>query len=247
MGFLAALQFLTAIPLKRGFTAGQVARSSAWFPLVGLLIGAVLAGLSYLYLAFLPGTLADVLLIASLTVITGGLHIDGLVDTCDGMGGRRSAEERLRIMDDSRTGAFGVVGAVLLLLTQYAALVSVPSSRLAASLVLMALLSRWAMVYSVFAYPAARRSGLGRSIKEGMTWRQLAIATAVTLVATLALFRWAGLAVLVSVWLVVILAAGFLKWRLGGLTGDTYGAINELAEVSVLVALNLLFFKGWLV
>ena len=168
MRFLAALKFLTIIPLpwRREASPEEIGRSIGYFPVIGLIIGLILAGLNWLLSLFLPSAVVNALLIVSLVVLSGALHLDGFVDTCDGIAGHKTIEERWRVMHDSRAGAFGIVGVFLLLLVKYVSLNSVPESLLMVTLVLMPVVSRWAMVYTVFAYPYARPAGLGKVFKQ---------------------------------------------------------------------------------
>ena len=119
MELLAAIQFLTILPVKRNFTSEQTGRSTAFFPVVGIIIGLILFGLHWLLHLFLPNALVNILLLTSLVVLTGGLHLDGLADTMDGMAGHRTAERRLEIMHDSRIGGIGAVGLGLSLIIEY--------------------------------------------------------------------------------------------------------------------------------
>ncbi len=128
MSFLAALQFLTSIPvsIKRKMEPAQIGRATMWFPLIGFIIGLVLALLNLLLGLIFPASVVNVLLIVAMVIITGALHLDGFADTCDGIAGHKPVEERWKVMHDSRTGAFGVVGVALLLLVKYVALNNVP-------------------------------------------------------------------------------------------------------------------------
>ncbi len=180
-------------------------------------------------------------------VITGGLHLDGLADTCDGLAGHKTVEERWQIMHDTHRGAFAIVGVALLLIVKYATLNSLPADLMMTALIFMPVASRWAMVYAIFAYPYARPSGLGLAFKQGATWPRFLMATFVTALVALLLvpvFRLAGLAILVGLWLMVLLLAGYYKSKFAGLTGDTYGAINEIAEAGALVLLAILVKFG---
>ena len=256
MRFLAALEFLTIIPLPRwrGVSPEEVGRSTGYFPVVGIIIGLILAGLNWLLGLILPSAIVNALLIVSMVLISGALHLDGFVDTCDGMAGGKTVEERWQVMHDSRAGSFGIVGAFCLLLVKYVSLNSVPEALLMATLVLMPVVSRWAMVYAIFAYPYARPSGLGKVFKQGASWQRLVIATLITLavaiglarVANITYFYLAGFVIMLGVWVIVIAMATYLKRRFSGLTGDTYGAINEVAEVCVLVLVCLLAHNRWL-
>jgi len=255
--FLAALRFLTIIPLpyRREVSPEEVGRSIAYFPVVGVIIGLILAGLNWLLGLFLPSGVVNGLLIVSLVIISGALHIDGFVDTCDGIAGHKTVEDRWRVMHDSRAGAFGIVGIFLLLLVKYVSLNSVPENLLMATLVLMPVVSRWAMVYAVFAYPYARPAGLGKVFKQEASWQRFTIATVITLavaislaqLANIAYFYMAGLAIMFGIWVIVVAMAAYLKQKFSGLTGDTYGAINEVTEVGVLLLVCLLAHNQWFI
>jgi len=240
MGFLVALQFLTVIPLRRDVTQRELSRSLVYFPIVGLAIGAALFGLDHLFNLFLPVALGSALLIVALVLLTGANHLDGFMDTCDGLVAGRSPLERLAIMRDRRVGSFGVVGACCLILVKYVSLLFLPGACRVAALLLMPTLGRWAMVYAIFAYPSARSEGLGQSFKEQAHWWELAIATLIAIALSVALMELFGLALLTALWLIIAIMATYLRKKLGGLTGDTYGAINEVIEVFVLILVPLL-------
>ncbi|MBA7495782.1 Adenosylcobinamide-GDP ribazoletransferase [subsurface metagenome] len=246
MRFLAALQFLTIIPLpwRRKVSPEDLARSTGYFPVVGVIIGLLLAGLNWLLGWFLPMAVVHVLLIVFLAVISGALHLDGLADTCDGIAGGKTPEERWQVMRDSRVGSFGIVGVCCLLLVKYISLNNVPETLLMATLVLMPVVSRWAMVYAIFVYPYAKPSGLGKVFKQGVNWLKFVMATLIALAVAVILARLAGLAIMVGIWIIVVIMATYLKRKFSGLTGDTYGAINEVAEVCVLLLVCLLAQVG---
>ncbi len=249
MSFVAALQFLTSLPLPRRREASpeELGRSTAYFPVVGIIIGLILAGLNWLLSLILPSAVVNALLIVVLVIITGALHLDGFVDTCDGIAGHKSVEERWRVMRDSRAGAFGIVGVVLLLLVKYASLNSVPPTFITATLLFMPVVSRWAMVYALYIYPYARPSGLGTAFKQSTRWPQFTAATLITLVVAAAIYplcQLTGFFLLFGIWIVTTLFSIYLKRKFFGLTGDTYGAINEVAEVMVFVFVSLLAYTG---
>ena len=248
MSFLAALRFLTIIPLpgRREVSPEEVGRSIVYFPLVGVIIGLILVGLNWLLGLLLPSALVNILLVVSLAAISGSLHLDGFVDTCDGIGGHKTVEERWQVMHDSRAGAFGIIGVCLLLLVKYVALNNVPDNWLMLTLVLMPVVSRWAMVYAIFAYPYAKPSGLGKVFKQGASGTRFIVATVITLAVAVILAQLMGLVIMFSIWVIVMAMAVYLKGKFGGLTGDTYGAINEVAEVLVLILVCLLAHVGWL-
>jgi adenosylcobinamide-GDP ribazoletransferase len=240
MGFWAALQFLTIFPtpLKREASAETCGQSLPYFPIIGLILGAILLGLYYGLSLILPMAVVAALLIIALVVLTGAHHVDGLIDTCDGVFAGESERQRLAIMSDTRVGAFGIVGIALLLLLKYASLFSISS--MLPALLLMPALSRWAMVSMIFMFPYARKSGMGLHFKLGASWRRLAIATIIALIPAVALLKWWGLALMAALWLINLGIGGYFRSRLGGLTGDNYGAINEISEVLVLLLIILI-------
>jgi adenosylcobinamide-GDP ribazoletransferase len=246
-GLLAAFQFLTLLPVKRNFTAEQIGRSTVYFPIVGVVIGLILAGVNYGLSFILPAAVVNVLLIALLAVLSGALHLDGLADTLDGLAGHRTAEQRLAIMRDSRIGGFGAIGVALFLLIEYVSLNAVPADLKLYILILAPTLSRWLMVNSIFLYPYARPAGLGKAYKDAVGWRQFALATAITLILAVGLLRGAGAVIMAGVWIITTLSALYCKHQLSGLTGDTYGAVNELATAGAFLLVVLLAFNHWLI
>lgn len=256
MKFLDALRFLTIVPLPWWREPGpeELGRSVTYFPVVGIIIGLFLAGLSWLLGLILPSAVVNILLIVALAVISGALHLDGFADTCDGIAGHKTVQARWQVMHDSRVGGFGVAGVCLLLLVKYISLNSVPGHLLMVTLVLMPVISRWAMVYALFAYPYARPSGLGKAFKQEANWRRFSLATVITLAVAMGLTGWAnnaysylvGLVVMGGTWVIITVMAAYLKRKFAGLTGDTYGAINEVAEVGVLILVILLARNQWL-
>lgn len=255
MSFIAALRFLTTlrIPRRNGGRPEDLTHSAVFFPVVGIIIGLILAGAYWLLIHILPLTVVSGILIVAGVVLSGGLHLDGFVDTCDGLGGNKDAAARWQVMHDSRSGAFGIIGVFCLLLVKYGALNSVPDNLMMAALLIMPVLSRWTMVYAIFAYPYARPSGLGKVIKQGLGRGRFALATAVTVAAATGLAGWGGIPLfylagpllMLGVWLITLAMAAYLKGKFGGLTGDTYGAINEVAEVSTLILVCLLAYNHW--
>jgi len=253
MALLAAIRLLTVLPLPaRPPTAGELAAAGSYFPAVGLLIGLAMAAVALPLNHLLPQPVVAALLLALLLGITGGLHVDGLADTCDGFFcNAESPARRLEIMRDSRVGGYGVAGVVSLLLVQYSSIASVPVGALAASLALMATLSRWAMTYALVAFPYARPNlptlpgesstgqagGMGTPFQPASRPLTLLSATLFTLAASVLLAGAAGVLLLAVVWLGTWIMARALMARLQGLTGDTYGAINEAIQALVLLFL----------
>ncbi len=236
MGFWIALQFLTITPLpfKKQWEPRDIASSLVFFPIVGLLIGLFLFLVNWGLGEIFSGTVTAALTLLIWVLISGALHLDGLSDTCDGLRGS-TPERRLEIMKDSHTGAFGVVGVCLLLLLKFAALVSLPGSWNWETLMLAPVLGSWAMVLAVAAFPYARREGVGQAFKNSDNKFNLIVSTIIALVAVVVFAGWRGIIIMSVVCLITLAAGFFFKSRLGGLTGDTYGAIKEFNEAGVLL------------
>jgi len=242
MRFWIAWQFLTIIPspCRREYGAEDLGKSIGFFPVVGLFLGLVLFGLDLLLGLFLPSILINVLLIVALIILTGALHLDGFIDTCDGFAIKSSTLDRLKVMSDSRVGGFGVVGGCCLILAKFASLVALPQQLRASALILMPILSRWGMVCAISIFPLAKKKGMGWAVKQRASWKGMVVATVFSLIMTLVLLKWWGAALMAALGLILLVVSKYLCSRFGGLTGDTYGAINEFAEVVVLILMLLI-------
>lgn len=238
--FLRAVGLLTILPVRvPPDDAAPPGRAMALYPLIGALIGALLAELAgLLRLAGLAQTaplLPAALTLAAWAGLTGALHLDGWADCCDALFVPVSRERRLEIMQDPRLGSFGAVGLVLLLLIKLAALQGVLAQGRYALLLLAApALARWAVVIAARAYPSARLGGMGDFFRRGLGRRELVIATGIAAAACLPLL-WRGPVLWAGAAAAMLALAGLARARLGGLTGDVYGAITELAETAALV------------
>jgi adenosylcobinamide-GDP ribazoletransferase len=257
--FLAALRFLTILPVPGGHQLRDAdwGRATAWYPAVGLVLGALLAVFDWAVGQLWPVGVASALVLAAWVALTGALHLDGFVDCCDALLASVPRERRLEILRDVHAGTFGVVGAVLLLLLKFAALAALPAAFRPAALLLVPSVARWTMSGAVLLYPYARSGeGLGRRAQTGAGPRQLLVATGTALLVTL-LAGWGGQAVgaawglgwaaplsIVVAALAAFLLAQWIRSRLGGLTGDAYGAICEWVETIALLALAALAYRG---
>lgn len=243
MPILLAIKFLTVLPVPapKEPPPGAMGRATAWYPLVGALIGLLVAGSDWLLGLALPWAVRSALILALWVALTGGLHLDGFADCCDGLLAPCPPERRLEILRDTHVGSFAVAGVVLLLLVKYAALASLQAPWRIAALAGAPVLGRWAMAYALVAYPYARQGpGLGGLVKQGAGLRELAVASAIALGATVAAWRWLGLAALPATWVLTAAVAHWVMGRIPGLTGDTYGAICELVEAAWLIGLAAL-------
>lgn len=242
--FLIALQFLTSIPLriKKSVGDNELAGSMAYFPLAGFLIGTALA-LAYNILNLIfPHAVNCAFILILNVIITGGLHIDGFIDTFDGIASGGDKKRMLEIMREGRPGAVGIAAAILLFLSKYSLLVSLPNGTIEMSLIMMAGLSRWSFVISSALYPYARGSeGLGKRFIQGLRPKGIFIATATILIVTFLVFK-SRVFILIPVILCAILAFNFyLCKKIGGITGDTLGALGEIIEVLSLAVSVILF------
>ena len=240
MGFWTALKFLTVLPapFRRKADTETLGSSLTYFPLVGLMLGVILLGLNYGLTLILPPSVVTALVIIALAVLTGAHHLDGFMDACDGMVAGKSREEKLSIMSDSKVGAFGIAGIFLLLLLKYVSLSSAP---VVPALLLMPTLSRWTMVCAIFTFPYAKTSGMGLAFKKGANRRRFMMSTLITLVIAAAVLQWWALVLMAALWLISLGIARYFRYRLGGLTGDIYGAINEISEVLVLLIVIIIW------
>lgn len=240
--YLIAMQFLTIIPLPFDTRCQKddLGRSLAVFPLAGLTIGALLAGLNWLIAPWLARPLADALLIAALAGVTGALHLDGLADVCDGLAARGSRERFLAVMKDSHTGAVGAVGVCLGLLLKWQALVAIPDEVKWQALLLFPLLARYGQVQTIVFARSARQEGLGSAFVGGATASRLVVAGVITLTGAWLLLGLCGLALCLKVAAITWLLKAWSHGRLGGITGDVVGCINELNEILVLILLPVL-------
>lgn len=238
-GLLAALGLLTRIPVPaRVWRApGVQARSLPWYPLVGLLLGASLAALAWLLREAAPLLMAA-LLVAAWAWLTGGLHLDGLADSADAwVGGMGDRERTLAIMKDPRSGPAGVSALVLVLLLKTAALASLAGSAWQ-WLWLAPLLARAGLTAAFLALPYVRAGGMGAGL-AGAARAPCMAALLATLLIVAIVARLHGLAALLAAVAVFGLWRRACRKRLGGMTGDTCGALAELVETAVLVALAL--------
>ncbi len=234
--FLAALQFLTIFPWPRRAARApdEIGRGAAFFPLIGFISGGVLVLADWLVGPYLSPALTAVTLTALLVVLSRGLHLDGLADTFDGLGAGGSRERMLAVMDDPRAGVFGVVAVVLVLLFKVHAIASLASDRWRV-LLIAPMLGRWAL--TLFGYRAtAAKEGLGAHMIMHMTGARLFFATATALIAALAIIGLRGVAAMALVALLTLPSKLYFHRRLGGVTGDIFGAVAEIGETVVLIA-----------
>jgi len=240
---VVAVAFLTRFPVGNlvSCDASDVARSAGWFPLVGVLLGLIYAGVAALCKDHLPLVVVAVLLVMLDALLTGALHYDGLADTLDGFGGGKDRDDVLRIMRDHNIGSFGGVALVVLVAlkaTAYAALLG--RSGWIAPVILIPTLGRWSILLLAAMLPYARPS---ESVVRGMGKRSLVMGTLVLVVIlagslTGSLSAAASLRACIAVGAIVavtFLFGRFCRRRIGGITGDTLGANLQIGECTALL------------
>jgi adenosylcobinamide-GDP ribazoletransferase len=237
-GLVVAARYLTIVPVpgRVDHSPDALGRSSVWFPVIGLFLGAALAITDRITSALFPTLLAALLVVTAWKLLTGGIHLDGLADCLDGLTGRDPGH-RLAIMRDSRIGAFGAVGLILFLLLEIAALAELPAPvRWRALLVappvaraLPLLLARW--------HPSARADGHGARFGLGVSTGATVTALALALIVSIGTLGRVGLSAAALATILVVALAAFMTRRLGGITGDVHGAAVEIAEVVILMTL----------
>lgn len=237
-----ALTFLTVLPWPRLGQVGpqDLARSMLWFPWVGFILGlGFWAGL-WVFQIFIP-PVAAALLLALTVLATRGLHLDGLADTVDGLGGGKTPQERLAIMKDSRLGAFGAISLFLALLVKFTLFLACAGKTSAPGLILFPVVSRWGMVFLAYLSPYARpEGGLGQAMTSGVSGETLIGATCGALFLAFLIFGINGLLLLAIAGAAVWLLSIYFRKKLGGVTGDVLGAANEILEILALAGLLLL-------
>jgi adenosylcobinamide-GDP ribazoletransferase len=229
-----AFGLMTTLPVRlpADWSAGDSGRAAVWYPLVGLVIGA-LTWLAWqgAILAF-PPLAAGILTLIVWVVLTGGLHLDGLADCCDGLLVSAPVERRLEIMKDPHIGAFGVIGLILVLFLKAAALTSL-TAQSSYSILLAASLARWCILPAGL-LPLARASGMGADYASGFRRSFILWGAVIPVVFTILLGIRGVYAIFVGLSaaaLVLLLA----KSQIGGVTGDVFGMVIEIVETAVLL------------
>jgi adenosylcobinamide-GDP ribazoletransferase len=247
--FVAAVGFLSIVPwpgsaqlFRTSEAEPRLVIGGAYFSLVGALLAFLLSLLPLILGSYLPALVLAALVLVAQIVLTGGLHLDGLMDSCDGLFSRRDTERKLAIMRDSRVGSFGVLGAVCILIIKFACYASLSAHTL--PLVLLTILpsARWAMLLAVYVFPSARPNGLGYAFRQVLTLPRLLCAAIIALAFALLCAHLVGLLLWVGATVTALLVGAWITHEIGGLTGDSYGAIEEISETVaflVIVAVGL--------
>jgi adenosylcobinamide-GDP ribazoletransferase len=242
---ILAVRFLTIVPVpgREAAGIGALGRAGWWFPVVGLALGGALVALDRALAVAFPALLASLLVVSAWKVATGGIHLDGLADCLDGLGGR-TAEHSLSIMRDSRIGVFGAVGLILAFLIAVVALAELPPGARARALLLAPVVGRLTPLLVAPAFPAVAGGGgtAGVFLSGVSRWAGLVHLAAALGLAWVLLGAW-GAAVVLGAALAALAWSGLFAWRLGGVTGDVLGGGVEIAELTVLLLAASLAFR----
>lgn len=240
--FLVALQFLTALPMRITDPpdADATGRSLLYYPLVGLVLGALLAGLAWL-LSGTPALVAAALLLAVWVALTGALHLDGLADSADAwLGGLGDRERTLAIMKDPYCGPAAVVILVLVLLIKFTALAYLVPNGHWEILFVTPVLGRTALVWLFLTTPYVRPHGLGGLLANHLPRRACLVMVIFTLAVVALVIGPMAIGLLLAVVAVFLILRRLMLQRLGGTTGDTAGALVEITESVALLAAALM-------
>lgn len=253
--FWSALTFLTRIPVRFQATEQDWYHSVKHYPYVGLVIGIFLAGVAGITQWLFPDVLYSLVVVACWVFITGGLHLDGWMDTADGLGSARSRERMLEIMKDSRVGAMGVLACFLLLAVKavslYWIISSLPLVEVSFLLIIIPFAARVSLLGCIYFWPYVHKGkGMASGLREHLRIRHIIISVAISCLIALLLVGYQ----VAIIFFVLTMATHYLFNRmivkqLGGLTGDTYGAQIECIEMVLLLgAVSYLHhggFVGW--
>lgn len=243
--FFIAVQFLTRIPVPRDLatTEREIGQASAFFPLVGVIVGGTAALLHTALLKVLPPSTCVLLVLIYTALVTNAFHEDGLADAFDGFGGGWTGERVLEIMRDSRIGTFGALALVFLVLAKYNFVSALEPARVWRWLIVAHTAARWTALPLCLWLTYARSEGQGKPVAQHVGWLQMVIAT-LTLSAVLILLTPGAAVAAVLVTVSLFVGTGFYyRWRIHGITGDCLGATNQLAEVAIY--LTAVILAGW--
>lgn len=227
--FLSALAFLTILPVRKKEISQRIL---TYFPLVGFLLGIILTLVNHFLTKLFPSSITNLFILLTLILLTGGLHIDGFADSFDGFFSGKNKDEILRIMDDPHIGTKGVVAVFFLLLFKFLILEKLKFKY--QPLILMPTISRWAMVMAInFAQPA-KNEGLGKIFSEQKNYSVGLIVGLFTLGLAVFFLQFRGVLLIFITALLVYFLIKYSNKKIGGITGDILGAINEIVELCTL-------------
>lgn len=242
--FLMSVEFLTIIPVRSKLKNEKkvpnldLSNSLLFFPVAGLIIGSLLFVFYLIFKSYFPSEITSTFILGLWVYLTGGLHIDGLADTLDGLCGGKGKKEILDIMKDTHIGAKGVAGIIVLILLKLFLINGTIFSSIPQSLIYIPIVSRWGMVTGCYLIPCAREQGMGHFFSSP-EYHQIIGATLITVVSGVFLMGILFLTPLMATGALCLGWSFYLKKKIGGFTGDTLGALNEIGEVVGLLFISL--------
>jgi adenosylcobinamide-GDP ribazoletransferase len=236
-----AASFLTIFPVGPSVTAStaNVAASFGWFPLVGFVLGLMLCAVDWMLAPIFGKAMRAVLIVLVLTVLTGGLHLDGLADTADALGAGRDRARVLEVLRDSCIGSFGAIALVFVIMIKVFALAGVGGAPRYAAIYMATGLGRWGMVALASGLDYLRPDGAGAGMLSRDRRRNLKMATLIAVVALVPLVKVHAVRACVVAALMTLTLRSFYRRWVGGVTGDLIGAAGEIVETAVLIAVTL--------
>lgn len=230
-----AQMFLTRLPVPKSsrWSEQALAESTAYFPVVGVVIGLLAAAVFHLGQWLWSTEVAAVIAIAAAIIATGAFHEDGLADSADGIGGAFELEKKLAIMRDSRVGTYGSVTLLLVVSAKVFALVTIDPAQVTAALVTAHCVARWTPLPLIACNRYLREDGTGKPFAATVNTQRLLVASGIASVVTLICAQWFAFIVIPCAVAFVLLAQWYLRHKLGGITGDVLGAVNSLTELLI--------------
>lgn len=238
---LLALQFLTILPIhiKGEVRKEDLTRSMLFYPMIGLLLGIILAILCYGLSQYLPFYSAIAILIVIYIILTGGLHLDAFADLCDGFYAGKTKEDILKIMKDPHIGTIGAIGIFCIIFLKFILLVNTSSTYLLVAIAIAPIIGRWSAVLMSCRTKYVSESGVAQFI-EGIGFRELIYATIATMAFLIAIAQVISLIVILFALILTLLFKSYVKSKIDGVTGDTLGACIEINEIATLLIMLLI-------
>lgn len=238
--YFVAQTFMTRLPapVKLNWSEKALAQSTAYFPLVGLIVGAIAAIAWWLGYNGWSATIGALFAVTASILATGAFHEDGLADSADGIGGAFEIEKKLLIMRDSRIGTYGSVALILSILAKFAAITLLNPATAAWTIAGAHMLGRWTSVPLIKYNTYVREQGTGKPFASMVTASQVAGSTLFALACSILCFGYKALVVITIVLASLWFAQCYVRRKLGGITGDVLGAINSLIELSVYLIMS---------
>ncbi len=241
--FILMVRFFTRIPLKGNSVSkeGDFGKGLPYFPLVGLVIGTFNLLAFYFFSFFGNMTVTTVFWVFANIIITGALHIDGLADTCDGLLSYRDKDRMLEIMKDSRIGTNGVIAILMDIVMRISLMLSVSANIRPYAILISPVLGKTLMLVLIWMTPYARKSGIGGLFYKDITKKYMIVGVLSGILFTTFIYSWRLYPILILCSVKIFIFRNFVIKKIGGMTGDTLGAANEIAELSFL--LYIFFFE----